>query len=334
MDEVVRKVAALGLPGVILLIAMATTGFTGAAAITAALAMLGPFGMLGGIAFLGVVGIAADGLSKFGLEALLLGIYKQRQQEGESKASLRKEIEGLIISADLKRKLKEEVNNGKSSVEDRRGSKSSSFDNIGKNKSKGDLKRKLKEEVNNGKSSVEDRRESKSSSFDNIGKNKSKGDLKGKLKAEVNNGKSSIKDRRESKSSKNIDEQLDAIDQMTGREFEEFLYKLFKQLGYQVKRTPATADYGADLVITKGDIKTVVQAKRQQGSVGIKAVQEVIGAIAHYQVNLGIVITNSKFTEPAKNLAASNQIELFDRDDLKKLIKKVYHEKHSEDSSL
>ncbi|NEO66978.1 MAG: hypothetical protein F6J98_44155 [Moorea sp. SIO4G2] len=49
---------------------MATTGFTGAAAITAALAMLGPFGMIGGIAFLGVVGIAADGLSKFGLEAL------------------------------------------------------------------------------------------------------------------------------------------------------------------------------------------------------------------------------------------------------------------------
>ncbi|NEQ83641.1 MAG: hypothetical protein F6K26_26635 [Moorea sp. SIO2I5] len=109
MDEVVRKVAALGLPGVILLIAMATTGFTGAAAITAALAMLGPFGMLGGIGFLGVVGIAADALSKFGLEALLVGIYKQRQQEGESKRSLCKEIEGLIISADLKRKLKEEL---------------------------------------------------------------------------------------------------------------------------------------------------------------------------------------------------------------------------------
>jgi hypothetical protein len=38
MDEAVRKIAALGLPGVIFLIAMATTGFTGAAAITAALA--------------------------------------------------------------------------------------------------------------------------------------------------------------------------------------------------------------------------------------------------------------------------------------------------------
>lgn len=34
MDEVVKKVAALGLPGVILVITMATTGLTGAAAIT------------------------------------------------------------------------------------------------------------------------------------------------------------------------------------------------------------------------------------------------------------------------------------------------------------
>ncbi|WP_293121161.1 restriction endonuclease [Moorena sp. SIO4G3] len=246
MDEVVRKVAALGLPGVILLITMATTGLTGAAAITAALAMLGPFGMIGGIGFLGVVGIAADGLSKFGLEALLVGIYKQRQEEGESKASLCKEIKGLMVSHDLKRKLKAEVKNGKSSVEDRRASK------------------------------------------------------------------------------QDIDEQLDAIDKITGREFKKFLAKFFKQLGFQVKRTPATADYGADLVIKKGDIKAVVQAKIQQSTVGIKAVQEVTGAIGYYQANLGLVITNSKFTENAKELAASNKIELWDRDNLKKILKKVY----------
>ncbi len=41
MDEVVKKIAALGLPGVILVTIMATTGLTGAAAITAALAFLG-----------------------------------------------------------------------------------------------------------------------------------------------------------------------------------------------------------------------------------------------------------------------------------------------------
>ena len=60
MDEAVRKLAGVGLPGVILLIAMASTGLTGAAAITAALAMLGPGGMIGGVVFLGIIGLASD----------------------------------------------------------------------------------------------------------------------------------------------------------------------------------------------------------------------------------------------------------------------------------
>src|SRR5512141_2563374 len=105
MDEVVRKVAALGLPGVILLTTMAATGFTGAAAITAALAALGPAGMLGGIAFLGVVGIASEALTKYGLEALLKGIYCERKKHGESTNQLVCEIEQLWISDDLKRCL-------------------------------------------------------------------------------------------------------------------------------------------------------------------------------------------------------------------------------------
>ncbi|MEH2244189.1 hypothetical protein [Nostoc sp.] len=80
MDEFVRKAAGIGLPVIILLITMATTGLTGAAAITAALAMLGPGGMIGGIVLLGIIGLAADMLSRFGLEALLIAIYRQRLQ--------------------------------------------------------------------------------------------------------------------------------------------------------------------------------------------------------------------------------------------------------------
>ncbi len=314
MDEVVRKVAALGFPGVILLIAMATTGFTGAAAITTALAMLGPFGMIGGIAFLGVVGIAADGLSKFGLEALLVGIYKERQQKGESKASLCKEIERLMVSGDLKRKLKEEVNNGKSSVEDRRASKSSSFDKIGINKYKSDKINK-KGDFFTLYLGVLVKRISTKTVLKFIN------EIENSLQVQIE----SIED---------IDEQLDAIDKMTGREFEEFLAKLFKELGYQVRITKASGDYGADLIITKWNIKTVVQAKRKQSSVGIDAVQQVAAAIPHYQAHRGIVITNSKFTQNAKNLAASNKIELWDRDNFQKVFKKVYKQKPSEDSSL
>lgn len=110
MDEFVRKAAALGLPAIMLVIVMATTGLAGAAAITAALAALGgPAGMLGGIALLGIIGLATETLSKYGLEAVLIGIYRQRVQNGNSKSSLCGEIRNLPISTELKRTLKEEL---------------------------------------------------------------------------------------------------------------------------------------------------------------------------------------------------------------------------------
>lgn len=108
MDEVVRKVAALGLPGIILVITMATTGFTGAAAITAALAFLGPGGILGGIALLGVTGLITEALTKGGIEQLLLAVYRDRAQS-EPRANLLKEIDRLPISTELKRFLKSEL---------------------------------------------------------------------------------------------------------------------------------------------------------------------------------------------------------------------------------
>ena len=81
MDELIKKIAALGLPGIILVVVMATSGLTGAAAITAALAFLhGPAGMLGGIGVLGLTGLITDALAKVGLEDLLTGVYCLRRQ--------------------------------------------------------------------------------------------------------------------------------------------------------------------------------------------------------------------------------------------------------------
>lgn len=109
MDEFVRKAAGLGFPMIILLITMATTGLTGAAAITASLALLGPGGMIGGIIFLGIIGVAAEMLSKFGLEALIEAIYNERLKNGEATHELLREIGNLPISEDLKCRLRESL---------------------------------------------------------------------------------------------------------------------------------------------------------------------------------------------------------------------------------
>jgi restriction system protein len=104
------------------------------------------------------------------------------------------------------------------------------------------------------------------------------------------------------------------IDQMSGQNFEEYLKVLLKSLGYRVKLTPSTGDYGADLVLTTSELRIIVQAKRYKKNVGIKAVQEIASAKSHYKANECWVITNSFFTEPAKKLASSNQVRLVDRD--------------------
>ncbi len=110
MDDIVRTLAAMGLPGVILVITMAATGLSGAAAITAALAFLGgPAGMLGGIAVLGVTGLIAQALSTVGIYTLLCGVYAARAQS-ESKVSLLREIDCLpTVDINLKLQLKEVI---------------------------------------------------------------------------------------------------------------------------------------------------------------------------------------------------------------------------------
>ena len=107
------------------------------------------------------------------------------------------------------------------------------------------------------------------------------------------------------------------VDEMTGKEFEKFLAVHFRNCGYSVTLTQDSQDYGADLILYQYGWTTVVQAKRSKNPVGIKAVQEVAGAVRHYNGNKGRVITNNRFTENACKLAKSNDVELWDR---KKLI--------------
>jgi restriction system protein len=109
---------------------------------------------------------------------------------------------------------------------------------------------------------------------------------------------------------------IDQIDKMGGKEFEKYLEVLFEKLGYKVERTRYIGDYGADLVTSKDGTKTVIQAKRHKGKVGIKAVQEAVASKGHYGCEEAMVVTNSSFTSQAKRLASSNGVALWDRREL------------------
>ena len=111
MDEVIGKLAGLGVAGLVLAVVIATSGFAGAAALTTALALLGgPVGMIGGIAVLGVITVAAAAISKFGIDAIAIGIVNSLKKKGMSSSEILSEIDSFpIISRNLKRKLKDYV---------------------------------------------------------------------------------------------------------------------------------------------------------------------------------------------------------------------------------
>jgi len=109
MDELVKKIAALGLPGILFIIATATSGGSVAAVVTLLSSLGGPLGLLGGLGLLGLVGILAEYITEFGIEAILKLVYTERSKT-DSVRFLLKEIDELPVTDELKTKLKDHIN--------------------------------------------------------------------------------------------------------------------------------------------------------------------------------------------------------------------------------
>lgn len=108
------------------------------------------------------------------------------------------------------------------------------------------------------------------------------------------------------------------IDKMNPYEFEVLVGAHFDKLGYRVRQTPKSGDYGVDLLLEKNGDKIAVQVKRYSGKVGNKAVQEVVAGMHYYKCNRGMVVTNSYYTLQAEKMAKECDVELWNRDKLKR----------------
>ena len=111
------------------------------------------------------------------------------------------------------------------------------------------------------------------------------------------------------------------IDRLSGVDFERVLIAKLKSFGFLVTDTPATGDYGADIVADDDDgTRYVVQCKRFGSRVNLKAVQEIVGAMKHYGADYAIVATNNEFLNSAIELAKSNGVELWNGTDVLKVL--------------
>lgn len=112
---------------------------------------------------------------------------------------------------------------------------------------------------------------------------------------------------------------------INGIEFEKMCKTLLIANDFtNVEVTPASGDYGADVIAYKNDVKYAIQCKMYSKPVGVKAVQEVIGSKYMYNCHVGVVLTNNFFTHQAKKLAEINNILLWDKIKLGELLETYY----------
>lgn len=117
---------------------------------------------------------------------------------------------------------------------------------------------------------------------------------------------------------------LKQLDKMDGHQFEYACADILKANGYKhVKVTRSSGDFGVDIIAEKDKVRYAIQCKRYNHKLDNTPIQEVVGGLAYYQCDKGAVMTNQYFTEPAKQLAQVNDIELLDRDTLSHMVDKT-----------
>ena len=103
-EELIETVAGLGIPGLVLLGAMALNPYTGGAAIVTALATLGgPAGMLGGIAVLVLIGSA---IHRFKISDIFKRVLEKLIEKGKTKGEILQTISTYKIPNGLKSKIR------------------------------------------------------------------------------------------------------------------------------------------------------------------------------------------------------------------------------------
>ncbi len=102
MDLIIKKIAALGVPGLVFMVAIEFTGLAGAAALTSALSALGPGGIIGGVMTLCVIGVIADAIAEYGFDEIAKGVLRELYCNGETKESLKNKIRKYPVTSKLK----------------------------------------------------------------------------------------------------------------------------------------------------------------------------------------------------------------------------------------
>jgi hypothetical protein len=111
---------------------------------------------------------------------------------------------------------------------------------------------------------------------------------------------------------------------MSGFEFEYFVSRVLKEMGYTTEVTKKSGDYGIDIIAKKDKKIVAVQCKRyaETNPVGNQDVQKCLGSMHKIKAKQSIFVTTSHFTKQALVQAEKAPIELWDKDTFHNYVKK------------
>lgn len=121
---------------------------------------------------------------------------------------------------------------------------------------------------------------------------------------------------------------INQIDNLSPFEFEDWVTRFLNINGYKAITTKRSGDFGANVIAYKDNKKLVVSCKKYVGNLGIKCVQEIIGAMDYYRANEGwVVSTSSHFSKQAYDLAKSRGVKLYTKEKLALMLNELQKEK-------
>jgi restriction system protein len=111
---------------------------------------------------------------------------------------------------------------------------------------------------------------------------------------------------------------LEVVDmsKLDPRDFEKYVAEVLKAQGYTNVALTEYYDLGIDITAEKDGTRWGIQVKRYSSLVPADAVRQVVTALKKYRCQRAMVVTNSYYSRPARELASSNNCILIDRDKL------------------
>lgn len=106
-------------------------------------------------------------------------------------------------------------------------------------------------------------------------------------------------------------EALQLLVSLDWRDFEHLVERLYESMGYETKLTPAKKDKGRDVIASRRNVgkleHLLIECKKYvEEPIGLNIVQRLLGVVAGEKVNKGVLVTTSRFTEPAQQYAREN----------------------------